>query len=144
MSDRTIQDRIIFHDALGVMEVDWSDWTFTTEAQVNEFYDEIDRKAGATGKRWYFLVNYVGCVISPAAWPRFAERGKYANITYGLGTARIGATAETRDAIRQRAKGEMFRANIFGSRDQALLALVEMRKRREIVGGIPSADTAYL
>ena len=146
MSDRTIQDRIIFHDALGVMEVDWSDWTFTTEAQVNEFYDEVDRKAGATGKRWYFLVNYVGCVISPAAWPRFAERGKYANITYGLGTVRIGVTAATRDAIRQRAKGEMFRANIFESRDQAMVALGEMRKRREVLSGIPSGDIteAYL
>jgi branched-chain amino acid transport system ATP-binding protein len=142
MSDRTIQDRIIFHDALGVMEVDWSDWTFTTEAEVNEFFDEVDRKAGATDKRWYFLVNYVGCVISPAAWPRFAERGKHANITYGLGTVRIGATAATRDAIRQRAKGQMFRANIFESRDQAMLALGEMRKRREVLGGIPSGDAA--
>jgi branched-chain amino acid transport system ATP-binding protein len=124
------------------MEVDWSDWAFTTEAEVNEFYDEVDRKAGATGKRWYFLVNYVGCVISPAAWPRFAERGKHANITYGLGTVRIGATAATRDTIRQRAKGEMFRANIFESRDQAMLALGEMRKRREVQGAVPDRDAA--
>jgi len=96
MVERPIGERIIFHDAMETMEVDWSDWTFASVPQVDEFYDEIDRRATATGKRWYFLVIYVGCVIAPEAWPRFAERGKNSNITYGLGTVRVGTTTETR------------------------------------------------
>ena len=134
MVERPIGERIIFHDAMETMEVDWSDWTFASVPQVDEFYDEIDRRATATGKRWYFLVIYVGCVIAPEAWPRFAERGKNSNITYGLGTVRVGTTTETRHTIRQLAQTARFRANIFETRDQALLALGEMRKRREVLG----------
>ncbi len=138
MGEKTLRERLIFHDALEVMEVDFSDMTFTTEAQVDEFYDDVGRRVAATGRRWYFLVLYTNCVIAPEVWDRFASRGKDANITYGLGTVRVGASAHTRDTIRERARTQMFRANIFETRDEAMLALGEMRKRREMVG----AETA--
>lgn len=134
MAKRLIQDRIILHDALSVAEFDFSQMTFATEAQVDEYYDEVERRLAATNRQWYFLVIYTDCVIAPAVWERFAARGKSANITYSLGTVRVGTSAETADTIRQRAKSEMFRANIFTSRDQAIVALGEMRKRREVVG----------
>ena len=138
MGEKTLRERLIFHDALEVMEVDFSDMTFTTEAQVDEFYDDVARRVAATGRRWYFLVLYTNCVIAPEVWDRFAARGKDANIAYGLGTVRVGASAHTRDTIRQSARTQMFRANIFETRDEAMLALGEMRKRREVVG----AETA--
>jgi len=130
MGERSFGERLKFHETIETMEVDFSGMTFETDADVDPVYDEIDRRAGATGRRWYFLVNYTDCVITPGAWDRYAARGKHANVAYGLGTVRIGASAETRDAIRQDAGRAMFRANIFETRDQALFALGEMRKRR--------------
>ncbi len=137
MADRTIRERIHFHDRIETMEVDFSHWTFADDAQVDAFYDEIDRRATASGKRWYFLVQYEDCVIAPQAWERFAARGKHANITYGLGTVRVGAASQTRDAIREHAGRAMFRANIFETRDQAMLALGGMRKRHQDLDAVP-------
>jgi branched-chain amino acid transport system ATP-binding protein len=127
-------ERLTFHDAAETMEVDFTGVTFASGADVDRVYDEIDRRAGATGRRWYFLVNYTDCVITPQAWERYAARGKHANVAYGLGTVRVGASAETRDAIRQDASRAMFRANLFETRDQAMQALAEMRKRRAMAG----------
>ena len=134
--------RLVFHEAMETMEVDFSRMTFSSAAQVDAVYDEIDRRATATGRRWYFLVNYTECVITPQAWPQFGTRGKRANVTYGLGTVRVGASAETKDAIRQDAGRLMFRANIYETREQAMFALGEMRKRRELVGA--DAVESYL
>jgi len=135
MADRTIQDRVILHEDIGAMEADFTGMSFTAESEVDAFYDEADRRMEATGRRWYFLVIYTDCFIAPEVWDRFAARGKSTNIKYGLGTVRVGTSAGTRETIRQRAQREMFRANIYESRDQAILALGEMRKRRETLGG---------
>jgi branched-chain amino acid transport system ATP-binding protein len=130
MNDRTHADRIIFHDAIATMEVDFSGVTLADVAAVDAFYDEVDRRLAGSGRRWYFLVVYTDCVIAPEAWQRFAERGKNANVGHGLGSVRVGATAQMREAIRESAKRESFRSNIHDTRDQALLAIGEMRKRQ--------------
>jgi branched-chain amino acid transport system ATP-binding protein len=142
MADLSNPDRITFHDAMETMEVDFSNKTFTNAADVDEFYDEADRRLAATGRRWYFLINYTDCVITPEAWDRFAARGKQTNVAHGLGTVRVGASEQTREAIRQHAGREMFRANMFATRDQAMLALGEMRKRKLDTGA--GAEGAFL
>ncbi len=134
MSEGSFQERLTFHESIETMEVDFSHMTFSQPADVDLVYDQIDQRATASGRRWYFMVNYTGCVIGPEAWPRFAARGKNANILYGLGSVRVGASSETREAIRSDAGRAMFRANIFETRDQALIALGEMRKRRAFAG----------
>jgi branched-chain amino acid transport system ATP-binding protein len=136
MGEVWVTNRICFHDILEVFEVDFSHLSFTSEAQVDEFYDEVDRQLEATGRRWYFLVHYVDCVIADDVWDRFGERGKHSNITYGLGSVRVGASAETRETIRDRSRHEQFRSNLFETRDEALFALSEMRKRREVTGAV--------
>ena len=93
-------------------------------------------------RRWYFLIIYTDCVIAPEVWDRFAARGKNTNINYGLGTVRVGSSAAVRETIQQRAQLEMFRANIYDTRDQAILALGEMRKRRETLGADADATPA--
>jgi branched-chain amino acid transport system ATP-binding protein len=55
---------------------------------------------------------------------------------------RVHPSERTRETIRSRAERETFRANIFDTRDQAMVALGEMRKRREILG--TSTTDAYL
>ena len=134
VDEAIFHERVRFLDPIQTMEVDFSNFRFEDPAGVDAFYDHIDRRVAATGARWYFLVLYDGCEIAPAAWERFAMRGKKANIAYGLGSARVGPGAGTRDSIREHAGREMFRANIFDTRDQATFALGEMRKRREILG----------
>ena len=142
MDSSIFQNRLSFHDAIETMEVDFSDFVFADAAMVDAFYDHIDRRVAASRRRWYFLVLYEGCEIAPEAWERFAARGKHANITYGLGTVRVHPSERTRETIRSRAVRETFRANIFDSRDQAMVALGEMRKRREILG--TAVADAYL
>jgi branched-chain amino acid transport system ATP-binding protein len=142
MAERNLSDRIVFHDAIETMEVDFSDMTFSGAADVDAFYDEADRLLAATGRRWYFLVVYEGSVITPAAWDRFAARGKQTNIAYSLGTVRAGVSEQNREAIRQQAGREMFRANMYATRDQAMLALGAMRKRRSDAGS--ATEGAFL
>ena len=142
MTDRTHSERIIFHDAIETMEVDFSRMTFADVEQVNAIYDEIERQLGATGQRWFFLVLYTDCVIAPEAWDRFAERGKNANVNHGRGSVRVDAKAQTREAIRESAGKESFRSNIYDTRDQALLALGEMRKRQR--DQAKAADEVFL
>jgi branched-chain amino acid transport system ATP-binding protein len=139
MADLSNQDRIIFHDAMEMLEVDFSNKTFGNAADADAFYDEADRRLAATGRRWYFLINYADCTIAPEAWERFAIRGKETNIAHGLGTVRVGASEQTREAIRQQAGREMFRANMYATRDQAMLALGEMRKRKVDSGAVAGA-----
>jgi len=130
MADLSNRDRITFHDATEMLEVDFSNKTFSSAADADAFYDEADRLLAATGRRWYFLINYTNCAIAPDAWDRFAARGKQTNVAHGLGTVRVGASEQIREAIREHAGREMFRANMFATRDQAMLALGEMRKRK--------------
>ncbi len=104
MTERTMADRVILHEDIGTMEADFTASDLRDEADVDAFYDEADRRLAATGKRWYFLVIYTDCVIRPEVWDRFAARGKHTNVTYGLGTVRVGTSAHcARDDPRARA-----------------------------------------
>src|SRR6266508_2430401 len=101
--------RIKIIDALEVLDVDFSNMTFTTEAEVDAFYDEVDRLLEASKRRWYFLVNYTNCTIADEVWNHFGDRGKHSNVTYGLGTVRFGVSPLTRQTIRERAMQALFR-----------------------------------
>ena len=131
--------RIKVIDALEVLDVDFSNMTFTTKAEIDTFYDEVDRLLEATKRRWYFLVNYTDCTIADEVWDHFGDRGKHSNVTYGLGTVRFGVSALTRQTIRERAMQARFRANVFETREEALVALGELRKRREVTG-VPATE----
>ena len=138
MAGRTVRERSTFHDAIGTWEIDVSHMSFTDAAQVDAYYDELERIVAPSGRRWYFLVLYTGCVIAPEAWERFAARGKALNLAYALGSVRVGAMAQTREAIRQHAGQAQFRANLFDTREQALFAIAEMRRRQQDIGAEPA------
>jgi len=134
MSERPITERITFHQDRETLEVDFSGLVFRGAGEVEAFCDVIDARVDESGSRWYFLVNYEGCTIASEAWAAFAERGKRANISYGLGAARFGVSADVRDSIRAHAQSAQFRANLFESRDAAVLALADMRRRHQTAG----------
>ena len=126
--------RIKFNSVLQFMEVDLSHVVFANKELVREFYDEVDRQMATAGGRWYFLVNYENCVVVPEAWEDFAARGKIANVKYSNGTARFGATKETKTTIRKRAETERFRSNLYETRDEALAILATIRRRHHFIG----------
>ena len=126
--------RIHFNTALEVMEIDLSNVHFANRAIVRQFYDEVDRQMATAGGRWYFLVNYENCVVAPEAWDDYALGGKIANVKYSNGTARFGASEETRQTIRERAEAERFRSNLYATRDEALTVLASLRRRHHFLG----------
>lgn len=120
--------RIAFDEDKQIMEVDFSDILFDSAKQVTDFYDLVDEKIAATGKdKWYFLVNYKNCRLSPAAWIPFARRGKQVNIAHSLGSARFAVSDATGKAILKQAEREDFDPNLFASRQSAIDHLVAMR-----------------
>jgi len=139
MVEGGFRDRIKIIETIEVLDVDFSNIAFTGKEEIDEFYDEVDRLLEATNRRWYFLVNYTDCTIADEVWDHFAERGKHSNVTYGLGTVRFGVSASTRQSIRARAMQTQFRANVFEAREEALVALGELRRRREVTG-VPGTE----
>jgi branched-chain amino acid transport system ATP-binding protein len=138
--DGRFRDRLRLIEALETLDVDISNLAFSSKEDIDEFYDEVDRLLQGTNRRWYFLVNYAGCTIAEDVWDHFGERGKYSNVTHGLGTVRFGVSAPMRETIRARAMLAQFRANMFETREDALVALGELRKRREVTG-VSSTET---
>jgi len=128
--------RIWFHAGLQVMEVDLSDLHLASSAEVNALYDLIEQRIVATGEEcWFFLINYSGSRVDPAAWFAFARRGKMLNVSHSMGTVRCDASEETRLQIERDAGTENFDANLFSDRDNALewLKSLPSRRRRKIV-----------
>ncbi|MEC3860864.1 hypothetical protein VK792_06170 [Mesobacterium sp. TK19101] len=119
--------RISFDDAESIMDVDFSYFTFYTSKDVNDFYDHIEERITETGRKWFFLINYNGCRIEPAAWVSFAHRGKSLNIAASLGSVRYATGSETEADIRLRAETQDFRPNIRNTREEALARITEMK-----------------
>jgi hypothetical protein len=122
-------DRILFHPEHQIVEVDLSGVTFEGSRDVNRLYDALEAKLAATGRKWFFLVNYGNCTIMPDAWVAFASRGKRANLAHSLGSVRFDATTETSATIVTAAARESFDANLLTSRDAAVARIGEMRKK---------------
>lgn len=119
--------RIAFDADTSVMEVDFSHFTFHHSRDVDDFYDHIEARLAATGRKWFFLVNLNDCQILPAAWVQYALRGKKVNEAFSLGSARFAANAETETDIRLRAQTQGFRPNIRNTRAEALALIGDMR-----------------
>lgn len=119
--------RVSFDEEAGIMEADFSHFTFHHSRDVNEFYDHIEDRIRATGRKWYFLVDLNGCQILPAAWVQYAQRGKRLNAAASLGSVRFAAGSETEADIRMRAETQAFRPNIRNTRAEALERIAEMK-----------------
>ncbi len=128
--ERSYDDRIIFHADQGIMEADFSDLAFERSRDVDSFYDILEDRLAATGRRWYFLVNYRNCTIEPEAWIAFANRGKRANLAYSEGSVRFDTSRATEQSILEDAKREDFQPNLFSNRDDAIKRIIEMQQSK--------------
>lgn len=118
---RIYSARIEIFDDIEVMEIDFSNFVFSSSDIVNHFYDTIDQLIETTGRKWYLLVNYRDCSIWPEAWVAFAHRGQQVNVTYSLGTARYSSTEDVDES------SVNFDPHFFNSRDDALAAIEDMK-----------------
>ena len=105
----------------------FSNVTFDVSSTVHKAYDAIDRKLDDTGKKWFFLVNYLNCKIMSEAWIAYAHRGKNTNLSYSLGSARYAASGDTSEEILESARLEKFDPNLFRTREDALAYLAQLR-----------------
>lgn len=121
------EPRVTFFEDAEIMEVDFHDFTFHHSRDVDDFYDFIEDEIRRTDRKWYFLVNYNGCRIEPAAWVRYAHRGKTLNIAASLGSVRYATGSENEADIRLRAESQGFRPNIRNTREEALARIDEMK-----------------
>lgn len=120
--------RISFDEDTRIMEVDFSHFTFHHARDVNDFYDHIESRIADTGQpKWFFLINYEGTQILPAAWVNYAHRGKTLNLAHSLGSVRFAPGSETEADIRLRAESQDFRPNIRNTRAEALARIEEMQ-----------------
>jgi hypothetical protein len=119
--------RLAFIPEDQIMDADFSGFTFHHSRDVDDFYDFIEERIKETDRKWYFLVNYNGCQIDPAAWVRYAQRGKRLNIAASLGSVRYATGSETEADIRLRAQSQDFRPNIRNTREEALERIGEMK-----------------
>ncbi len=123
--------RIIFHDTDEIIEVDFSGVHFTTQAQVNAFYDRVEERIAASGHdHWFLAVNYSDARIDPDPWFAFARRGKTLNMAHSMGTVRFDASEETRRQIENAAGTEAFDPNLLASRAEALARLRSLPSTR--------------
>ena len=122
-ADSEYARRIHFNRELQIVEVDFSEFEFSSSQIVNDFYDLLDRMIEHSGERWYVVVNYHKCSIWPEAWVAFAHRGKKVNVSYSLGTVRYVDASKTDDAAFLPADPELYH-----SRDAALAAIAALRQ----------------
>lgn len=131
MTQSVLDARISFHDALEIMEADFSDFNFANSAIVNAFYDRLEERITATGEnKWFFLVNLCGTRIDSSAWIAYARRGRDLNMAFSQGSVRFDASEETRRQIERAANTEAFDPNLFSNRDDALERLKSLPSKR--------------
>lgn len=122
-----IRARISFDPETVIMDADFSGLIFHHSRDVDDVYDHLEDRIKASDRKWFFLVNLNGCEIMPAAWVRYAFRGKRLNKAASLGSVRFATGSETEADIRLRAESQGFRPNIRNSRAEALDRIEELR-----------------
>ncbi len=128
---REYAGRIRFHDAIDVVEIDFSDFAFRNSKIVNDFHDVIEAEVSATGRDWYFVVNHQACSVWPEAWVAFAHRGKKVQVAHALATVRYAAEPDSGDQSSNASRAG-HDPNMFASRDLALAHVEELRHAADL------------
>lgn len=124
-------DRISLLEEDLIVDVNFSDHRFSTSDDVNWFHDVIDRTISATGRQWYFMVNFRNCTIEPPAWGTFAHRGQQTNKAHSLGTVRYAVPVDAKSGLLKNDAKDEAASGIFRSRQAAIDYL---RKERAAAG----------
>lgn len=121
-------ERISFHDDDEVVEIDLTDVVLDNAHTVDDLQMVLERALAPTGRKWFFLINYLRSTIYPEAWIAFANVGRKINLTYSLGTVRFNTPEETQAAIEDHAEDHDFDPNIAPYRDAAYAEILALRE----------------
>lgn len=122
------RNRVAFHAADDIMEIDLTNVALEHSRDVHDLYDVLEELIGETGRKWYFLINYENTKIFSCAWVEYAARGKSLNEAGSLGSVRFAPGSETETDIRLRAESGGFRPNIRNTREEALERIAELKR----------------
>ncbi|MGI9510872.1 MAG: histidine kinase dimerization/phospho-acceptor domain-containing protein [Geminicoccaceae bacterium] len=115
---------------MDTIEIDFSDFAFSSSEIVNDFYDAIERIIDETGRDWYLVVNYSDCSIWPEAWVAFAHRGKRVNVTHSLGTVRYASRDDAEGGGQADFRSDSYDPNLFDTREAAFAKIEEMKSAK--------------
>ena len=132
MDAATIEKRVLFHESLEIMEVDFSGFMFKSTDDVKFVYGAIEKMLQTKqNKKWYFMVNYTQTKIQPEAWFQHALSGNLLNSEYSLGTVRINTDEPIKEALRRRdPDDDSYNPNAVSSTSEAADRIAEMRLNR--------------
>ncbi len=131
VTEAGLDSRIIFHDDLQIMEVDFSNFRFEDSETVNRFYDRLEARIAATGEPlWFFMINLSDTYIDTSVWFDYSRRGKALNMAHSMGSVRFDPSEATRRQIERAANTEAFDPNLFTDRDAAIERLKSLPSTR--------------
>ena len=139
-SPDAVDPRVIIHEAPQIVEITFTGLYFHTTADVNAFYDQVERRIVETGEpQWFFMVNTQDYRVDGDAWFAFTRRGLDLNEGHSMKTVRYDADPDTVKQIARNAGTDRENPNLFGSRDSAWDHLKSLpSKRRERLAHHPS------
>ncbi|WP_147127167.1 hypothetical protein [Shimia ponticola] len=123
----TFTRRLTFRPSEGRFDIDLSGIDFAHSRDVNDIFNWMEEAIRATGRKWWFLINYTGMRIQSGAWVAYDQRKAQMERQYALGVVRYAPDAETETDIRLRMESRGTRPNIRNTRDAAIERLGELK-----------------
>ncbi len=130
-SPDALDGRVTILEAAQIVEIVFTGLYFHTTADVNAFYDYVEKQIAETGEPlWFFMVNTEGYRIDGDAWFAFTRRGKDLNEAHSMKTVRYDADPLTVAQIVREKGTERENPNLFGSRKDAMAYLTSLPSQR--------------
>ena len=119
--------RIRFDGRNETIEIDLSGFVFSNAAVVDRFFDRLEARILATGRKWYFLINHHHCSVWPEAWVAFAFRSKRASVAHAIATVRFVETGDADEVDVEDAHWRAVDATMYSSRAAAVAHICKLR-----------------
>lgn len=139
-SPTALEPRITILEGPQIVEITFSGLLFRSSADVNGFYDYLERRIQETGEaQWFFMINTQDYRVDEGAWFAFTRRGRDLNEGHSMKTVRYDADPDTVAQIARTKGTDRENPNLFASRNDALAFLKSLpSKRRERLAHHPS------
>ena len=119
----------VSHDAIGVVEALFEDVYLTNASDVQEWDRQVRAQLDVFEGKVELLISLDGLHVKPAAARRFGECRAAVLSEYASCSFRYGADAWTATSISTSSVLDGADANLFPTREEALEALLNRRKR---------------
>lgn len=119
--------RFVFRPREDRLDIDFSHVTMEHSRDVHDIYNWLEHAIRATGRTWWFLMDYSNFRIEQGAWVAYDQRKTACESEFARGVVRFAPGAETETDIRLRMEARGTRPNIRNTREEALKRLTELQ-----------------